>query len=231
MIELHYWPTPNGWKISIALEEMELPYELHPVNIGRGEQFTPEFLTLSPNGRMPAIVDREPVGGGDPISIFESGAILLYLAEKSRKFLPTKPAERWDVVQWLMWQMGGLGPMLGQNGHFRVYAPEPVPYALDRYTREAERLYGVLDKQLEARDHICGEYSIADMACWPWIITYKSQGVDIDGKFPNVRRWYDALKERPGLRRGYEVGREFGKPGKPDPKAREVLFGQKQSNG
>jgi GST-like protein len=227
MIDLYYWPTPNGWKISIALEEMELPYTLRPVNIGRGEQFDSDFLAISPNGRMPAIVDLDPIGGGESLAVFESGAILLYLAEKSGRFLPTATRERYDVVQWLMWQMGGLGPMLGQNGHFRIYAPEPVPYALDRYTREAERLYGVLDKQLEGRDHICGEYSIADMACWPWIITYKSQGVAIDEKFPNVRRWYDALKQRPGLRRGYEVGREFGKPGNMDAKAKEILLGLK----
>jgi GST-like protein len=226
MIDLHYWPTPNGWKISIALEEMELPYRLCPVNIGRGEQFEPDFLAISPNGRMPAIVDHEPGDGRDPVSIFESGAILLYLAEKTGSFLPEDLRARYDVVQWLMWQMGGLGPMLGQNGHFRVYAQEPVPYALDRYTREAERLYGVLDRRLEGRDHICGEYSIADMACWPWIITYKSQGVAMDDQFPNVRRWYDALKQRPGLRRGYEAGREFGKPGKMDPKAREILLGR-----
>ena len=227
MIDLHYWPTPNGWKISIALEEMELPYRLCPVNIGRGEQFEDAFLAISPNGRMPAIVDHDPDAGGEPLSIFESGAILLYLAEKTGRFLPKALQDRYDVVQWLMWQMGGLGPMLGQNGHFRVYAPEPVPYAMDRYMREAERLYGVLDRRLEGREHICGEYSIADMACWPWIITYKSQNVAMDEKFPNVRRWYDSLKQRPALRRGYEVGREFGKPGKMDAKAREILLGAK----
>lgn len=228
MIDLYYWPTPNGWKISIALEEMELPYRLCPVNIGRGEQLEPDFLAISPNGRMPAIIDHEPIGGGEPLSIFESGAILLYLAEKSGRFVPKDVHERYDVLQWLMWQMGGLGPMLGQNGHFRLYAPETIPYAQDRYTREAERLYGVLDEQLDGRDHICGEYSIADMACWPWIITYKSQGVALDEKFPNVRRWYDHLKQRPALRRGYEVGREFGKPGQMDPKAKEILLGLKQ---
>ncbi len=227
MIDLHYWPTPNGWKISIALEEMELDYEIVPVNIGRGEQFAPDFLEISPNNRMPAIVDHDPIGGGEPLPIFESGAILLYLAEKSGRFLPVELHARYDVVQWLMWQMGGLGPMLGQNGHFRVYAPEPVPYAIDRYTREAERLYGVLDVRLEDHEYICGDYSIADMACWPWIITYKSQGVAMDEKFPNVRRWYDHCKQRPGLRRGYEAGREFGKPGKMDKKAKEILLGLK----
>ena len=227
MIDLHYWPTPNGWKISIALEEMELPYSLQPVNIGRGAQFEPEFLAISPNNRMPAIVDRDPEGGGEPVAVFESGAILLYLAEKTGRFLPDDLRGRYQVVQWLMWQMGGLGPMLGQNGHFRIYAPEPVPYALDRYTREAERLYGVLDKQLEGREYICGAYSIADMACWPWIITYKSQGIALGENFSNVRRWYDALKQRPALRRGYEVGREFGKPGNMDAKAKEILLGLK----
>ena len=230
MIDLYFWPTPNGWKISIALEEMELPYRLVPVNIGRGEQFEASFLAISPNGRMPAIVDRDPTGsgeaGGEPLSIFESGAILLYLAEKSGRFLPSDLRGRYEVTEWLMWQMGGLGPMLGQHGHFQLYAPEKLPYAIDRYKREAERLYGVLDNRLSGRDHVCGDYSIADMACWPWVITYKSQGIDL-GRFPNVRRWYDALKQRPGLRRGYEVGREFGKPGAPDPKAREALFGQK----
>jgi GST-like protein len=225
MIDLYYWPTPNGWKISVALEEMELPYRLVPVNIGRGEQFASDFLATSPNGRMPAIVDHAPAGGGAPIPIFESGAILLYLAEKTGRFLPQDLRGRTEVVQWLMWQMGGLGPMLGQNGHFRVYAPEPVPYALGRYTREAERLYGVLDRRLADREHVCGAYSIADMACWPWIITYKSQGIALDEKFPNVRRWFDALKQRPALRRGYEVGRELGKPGSMDAKAREILLG------
>ena len=227
MIDLYYWPTPNGWKISIALEEMELPYGVRPVNIGRGEQFEADFLEISPNGRMPAIVDRDPSGGGAPLAVFESGAILLYLAEKTGRFLPEDLRGRNDVIQWLMWQMGGLGPMLGQNGHFRLYAPEPVPYAVDRYTREAERLYGVLDRRLRDHEHICGDYSIADMACWPWVITYKSQGMALDEKFPNVRRWYDALKQRPALRRGYEVGREFGKPGSMDAKAKEILLGVK----
>jgi GST-like protein len=225
MIELHSWPTPNGWKISIALEEMELPYELRPVNIGRGEQFAPAFLEISPNGRIPAIVDRAPIDGGPPLPIFETGAILVYLAEKCGRFLPTETRGRTEVMQWLMWQMGGLGPMLGQHGHFKLYAPERIPYAVARYRAEAERLYGVLDRRLADREFLCRAYSIADMACWPWVITYRSQGIDLDGKYPNVRRWYDALKERPGLRRGYEIGREFGKPGAPDPKAREVLFG------
>ena len=224
MIDLYYWPTPNGWKISIALEEMELPYEVKPVNIGRGEQFEPAFLTISPNNRMPAIVDREPLGGGEPIAIFESGAILLYLAEKSGKFLPDGARGRYDVIQWLMCQMGGLGPMLGQNHHFRIYAPEPIPYAVDRYTNEGKRLYRVLDGQLAGREYICGEYSIADMACWPWIVPHERQGVDF-GDFPNVRRWYEKMKARPALRRGFDLLEEIRSTGM-DAKAKEILFGQ-----
>jgi len=224
MIDLYYWPTPNGWKISIALEEMELPYEVKPVNIGRGEQFEPAFLKISPNNRMPAIVDHEPVGGGEPIAIFESGAILLYLAEKSGKFLPDDARGRYDVIQWLMWQMGGLGPMLGQNHHFRIYAPEPIPYAVDRYTNEGKRLYRVLDGQLAGREYICGEYSIADMACWPWIVPHERQGVDF-GDFPNVRRWYEKMKARPALRRGFDLLEEIRSTGM-DAKAKQILFGQ-----
>jgi len=208
MIDLHYWPTPNGWKISIALEEMELPYRVVPVDIGRGAQFGDAFLAISPNGRIPAIVDHHPGDGGPPIPVFESGAILIYLAEKSGRFLPADPRGRTDVLQWLMWQMGGLGPMLGQHGHFELYAKDRIPYAIARYRAEAERLYGVLDRRLAGREHVCGAYSIADMACWPWVVTYKMQKVDL-GAFPNVRRWYDALKQRPALRRGYEVGREL----------------------
>ena len=229
MIDLYYWPTPNGWKASIALEEMELDYRVVPVNIGRGEQFAPEFLAISPNNRMPAIVDHDPADGGGPLSVFETGAILIYLAEKTGRFLPSEPRARAAVLEWVMWQMGGLGPMLGQHGHFKLYAPEKIPYAIERYRTEAERLYGVLDKRLEGREHICDAYSIADMMCWPWVITYKSQGIDLDA-FPNVRRWYDALKQRPGLRRGYDVGAELRKPtfdGGPDEKAREHLFGRR----
>jgi GST-like protein len=201
MIDLHYWPTPNGWKISIALEEMALPYRVVPVDIGRGEQLRPEFLAISPNGRIPAIVDHAPADRGAPIPVFESGAILLYLAEKSGRFLPADPRGRAAVTEWLMWQMGGLGPMLGQHGHFRLYAVEKI-----RYRREAERLYGVLDRRLAGHEHVAGDYSIADMAIWPWILTWKQQGIALDG-FPHVRRWYDALKQRPALRRGYDLGR------------------------
>jgi len=225
MIDLYYWPTPNGWKVSIALEEMELPYQVKPVNIGRGEQFEADFLKISPNNRMPAIVDREPLGGSEPLSIFESGAILLYLAEKSGKFLPKDVRGRCEVTQWLMWQMGGLGPMLGQNHHFRIYAPEPLPYAVDRYTDEARRLYGVLDRQLERREYICGDCSIADMACWPWIVPHERQGVSFDD-FPSVGRWYERMKMRPALRRGFDVLKEL-RTGGMDAKAKEILFGQK----
>ena len=208
MIDLHYWPTPNGWKISIALEEMELPYRMIPVDIGKGANFEPAFLAISPNGRIPAIVDFEPEDGGAPISVFESGAILLYLAEKSGRFLPRDVRGRSEVVQWLMWQMGGFGPMLGQHGHFALYAKDKIEYAIGRYRREAERLYGVLDRRLAGREHLCGDYSLADMACWPWVVTNKAQNIDL-GAFPNVRRWYDALKQRPALRRGYDLGKEL----------------------
>jgi GST-like protein len=228
MIDLYYWPTPNGWKISIALEEMELPYTVKYVNIGRGEQFAPEYLEISPNNRMPAIVDNAPADGGAPLAIFESGAILLYLAEKSGRFLPRDLRGRYEVTQWIMWQMGGLGPMSGQAGHFRLYAPEQVPYAIDRYTDEVSRLYGVLDRRLAGREYVCGEYSIADMACWPWILPHKRQGQHIE-EFPNLLRWYEQLKMRPALRRGYDVGREIRQISKdgPDEAARGVLFGQR----
>jgi GST-like protein len=228
MIDLYYWPTPNGWKISIALEEMELPYTLRYVNIARGEQFAPEFLQISPNNRMPAIVDHAPLGGGAPLALFESGAILLYLAEKSGRFLPRDPRGRYEVTQWVMWQMGGLGPMGGQVGHFRLYAPEPLPYAIDRFTNEVNRLYGVLDRRLADRPYICGDYSIADMACWPWIIPHKHHGQRIE-EFPHLQRWYEELKARPALRRGFDVGRDIRQLSRdgPDEEARRVLFGQR----
>jgi GST-like protein len=208
MIDLHYWPTPNGWKVAIALEEMELAYRMIPVDIGRGAQFRPDFLARSPNAKIPAIVDHDPDDGGPPLSVFESGAILIYLAEKSGRFLPRDARGRTEVLQWLVWQVAGFGPMLGQHGHFKLYAQDRIPYAIERYRAEAERLYGVLERRLEGRDHLCGAYSIADMACWPWVITYKAQEIDL-ARFPNVRRWYDALKQRPALRRGYELGREL----------------------
>ena len=226
MIDLHYWPTPNGWKISILLEECGLPYTMVPVNIGKGEQFQPSFLAISPNNRMPAIVDHAPEGGGEPMAIFESGAILQYLAEKTQRFMPTDVRGRYSVLQWLMWQMGGLGPMAGQNGHFRLYAPEKLPYAIDRYSKEVDRLYGVLDAQL-AHTHafVAGaDYSIADMAIFPWVRTHKAQEVEL-AKFPSVERWYNALFERPAVKRGLDVGKALRAPALTD-EARKALFGQ-----
>jgi GST-like protein len=228
MIDLYYWPTPNGWKISIALEEMGLDYNVIPVNIGKGEQFEKDFLAISPNNRMPAIIDQDPEDGGEPVSVFETGAILIYLAEKTGKFLPKDLRGRNEVIEWLMWQMGGLGPMLGQNGHFKFYAPERIPYAMERYSTEVLRLFDVLNTRLEGREYICGEYSIADMACWPWIITYKRQEIDLE-EFPNIRRWYDLMKGRPALRRGYEVGRDLGKPtGEWSEETRKNLMAQRR---
>jgi GST-like protein len=226
MIDLHYWPTPNGWKISIMLEECGLPYKLVPVNIGRGGQFSPEFLAISPNNRMPAIVDRDPAGGGEPVAVFESGAILIYLAEKTGRFLPADLRGRNAVIEWLMWQIGGLGPMAGQNGHFLLYAPEKIAYAIERYGKEVNRLYGVLDAQLARTGHyVAGmEYSIADMAIFPWVRTHKAQQVAID-EFPHVRRWYDVLFKRPTVQRGLALGKELRLP-KMDDEARKALFGQ-----
>ena len=226
MIDLHYWPTPNGWKISIMLEECGLPYRLVPVNIGKGAQFSPEFLAISPNNRMPAIVDHAPAGGGAPIAVFESGACLLYLAEKSGRFMPTGLRERYASMQWLMWQMGGLGPMAGQNGHFLLYAPEKIPYALERYAKEVDRLYGVLDAQLgRTGAFVAGsDYSIADMAIFPWVRTHKAQQVVLE-PFPNVQRWYNALFERPATKRGLDLGKDL-RAGALTEDARKALFGQ-----
>jgi GST-like protein len=229
MIDLYYWPTPNGWKISIALEEMGLPYRVVYVHIGRGEQFAPEFLAISPNHRIPAIVDHDPPGGGAPISVFETGAILLYLAEKSGRFLPTDVRGRNEVRQWLMWQMGGLGPMAGQAGHFRLYAPEQVPYGIQRYTDEVNRLYGVLDRRLAGREYICGDYSIADMACWPWVVPHEAHGQRIE-EFPHLQAWYERMKTRPAVSRGFEVGKDIREASAAkgmDEEARKILFGQR----
>ncbi len=230
MIELYYWPTPNGWKISIALEEMALPYTVVPINIHRGEQFAADFVAISPSSRMPAIIDDDPVGGGEPFALAESGVILRYLAEKSQRFLPTAPRARYRAEQWLMWQMSQLGPMLGQHGHFALYATEKLPYAIDRYRNEVLRLYKELDTQLAEQDYICGDYSIVDMAVWPWILTYKSQRVALDD-FANVKRWYDSLKSRPALRRGYDVLKDArSKRGDeaPDDEGRKHLFATKR---
>jgi GSH-dependent disulfide-bond oxidoreductase len=193
MIDLYYWTTPNGHKITMFLEETAVPYKIFPVQIGKGEQFKPEFLAIAPNNRIPAMVDHEPKGGGKPISIFESGAMLLYLAEKTGKFLPTDLHGRYDVIQWTFWQMGGLGPMAGQNHHFSNYAVDKIPYAIDRYVNETNRLYGVLNKRLADRDYIGGDYSIADMACYPWVVPYKNQGQDID-QFPHLKRWLETIR-------------------------------------
>jgi GST-like protein len=225
MIDLYYWPTPNGRKITIMLEETALPYRVVPVDIGRGEQFKPEFLAISPNNRMPAIVDDEPLGGGVPISVFESGAILMYLAEKTGQFMPQEPRGKYEVLQWLMWQMGGLGPMAGQAHHFRVYAPEKIQYGIDRYTNEVNRLYGVMDRRLSDREYLAGEYSIADMACWPWVVPWKTQGQNLDD-FPNLKRWFDAISARPAVQRARAVGRDLVRQNAMDDEARKVLFGQ-----
>jgi len=224
MIDLYYWPTPNGWKITIMLEETGLSYTVRPVNIGRGEQFAPDFLRISPNNRMPAIVDCDPPGGGPPLSIFESGAILLYLAEKTGQFMPRDVRGRYDVAQWLMWQMGGLGPMLGQAHHFRGYAPEKIPYAIARYTNEANRLYGVMDTRLADRPFLAGDYSIADMACWPWIVPHERQGQRLED-FPNLKRWFETMRARPAVQRGFAIGKELRQAAM-DEQAKKILFGQ-----
>ncbi len=226
MIDLYYWPTPNGWKISIMLEECALPYRLVPVDIGAGEQFNAEFLSISPNNRMPAIVDHAPDDGGTRLSVFESGAILLYLAEKTGFGLPRPMRARTRVMQWLMWQIGGLGPMSGQNGHFRLYAPEPQPYALQRYADEVDRLYGVLDTQLgRSAAYVAGDdYSIADIAIFPWIRIHRKQGVDLQ-RFPHVARWYQQLRARPAVARGLALGRAL-RADSLSPQARDTLFGQ-----
>lgn len=230
MIDLHYWPTPNGHKITMFLEEAGLAYTLHPVNIGAGEQFRREFLAIAPNNRMPAIVDRAPADGGAPVSIFESGAILVYLAEKTGRFLPSDMRGRSNVMQWLFWQMAGLGPMAGQNHHFALYAPEKIPYALDRYVNETNRLYGVLDRQLARHEYIAGDYSIADMASYPWIVPHKRQGQNLDD-FPHLKRWFESVKERPGTQRAYEAGKVISMPRPEDltDEQKKTLFGQTSS--
>ncbi len=228
MIELHYWPTPNGPKIVLFLEEAGLPYEIKPVNIGKGDQFQPAFLAISPNNRMPAIVDTAPADGGAPLSIFESGAILQYLAEKTGRFLPADTRERFKVLQWLFWQVGGLGPMLGQNHHFSRYAPEKIPYAIDRYVNETRRLYGVLDKQLDGRAFIAGkDYTIADMACYPWIVPHEAQGMSLDD-FPHLKAWFQAIHDRPATKQAYAIGESIKDRFDltTDEAARKILFGQ-----
>jgi len=228
MIELHYWPTPNGHKITLFLEESGLPYIINPVNIGKGEQFQPAFLAISPNNRMPAIVDTAPVDGGEPISVFESGAILQYLAEKIGRYLPTDVRGKVTVLEWLYWQVGGLGPMLGQNHHFNRYAAEKIPYAIDRYVNETRRLYGVLNKRLEGRVFVAGEdYSIADMAAYPWIVGYENQGMVLED-FPHLKRWFEAIRARPATQRAYALGEQIKDRFDltTDEEARKILFGQ-----
>ncbi|MDG4576575.1 MAG: glutathione S-transferase N-terminal domain-containing protein [Defluviicoccus sp.] len=230
MIDLHYWPTPNGHKITIFLEEAGLAYTVKPVDIGKGEQFRPEFLKISPNNRMPAIVDHAPSDGGGPLSVFESGAILLYLAEKTGQFLPSNLRGRTQVLEWLFWQMGGLGPMAGQNHHFTQYAPEKIPYAIERYQRETERLYGVLDRRLADRAFIADTYSIADMAAYPWIVPHKRQGQDLD-TFPNVKRWFETIRARAAVVRAYEIGNNISSEPVVNEQSRAILFGQGRSPG
>lgn len=226
MIDLYYWTTPNGHKITMFLEESGLPYTIHSINIGQGDQFKPEFLRIAPNNRIPAIVDQAPQDGGEPISLFESGAILQYLAEKTGQFLSADLRVRTETLQWLYWQMGGLGPMAGQNHHFNVYAPVKIDYAIDRYVRETGRLYGVLNKHLEQRDFIAGDYSIADMASYPWIVSHQRQSQNLDD-FPHLKRWFQRIGERPATQRAYALVEQIN-PGSPvhDDKARQILFGQ-----
>ena len=226
MIDAYSWATPNGHKVHIMLEETGLEYRVHPVDIGAGDQFKPEFLAISPNNKIPAIVDSEGPDG-TPLSIFESGAILLYLAEKTGRFLPHAPAARYATLQWLMFQMGGLGPMLGQAHHFRVYAPQQIDYAVNRYTNEAKRLYGVMDKQLGKTQYLADDdYTIADIASFPWTRSWQNQGIEL-AEFPNVKRWHEAIAARPAVIRGVEVLAAARKP-LMDDKAKEVLFGATQ---
>ncbi len=225
MIDLYYWPTPNGHKITMFLEETDMPYTLVPVNIGTGEQFKAEFLAISPNNRMPAIVDHTPLERGAPISVFESGAILLYLADKSEQFIANDLRGRVEVLQWLFWQVGGLGPMAGQNHHFARYAPEKIAYAIERYVRETNRLYGVLNKRLADREFLAGPYSIADMASYPWIVPHENQGQNL-GDFPHLKRWFEAIKKRPATVRAYERGTGIGSNTTMSEEAKKILFGQ-----
>jgi len=228
MIDLYYWPTPNGHKITLFLEEAGLDYTIHPVNIGKGDQFQPEFLAFSPNNKMPAIIDHAPADGGAPLGVFESGAILLYLANKTGRFFGADVRQKVEVNQWLMWQMAGLGPMTGQYGHFSVYAPEPIPYAIDRYTREVQRLLGVLDRRLAGRAFIAGDgYTIADMAAYPWINPYTKAPLDLE-PYPELRRWHASIAARPATQRAYaltaQVNPDAGKPLSEE--ERRQLFGR-----
>jgi len=225
MIDLYYWTTPNGHKISIFLEEAELPYRIIPVNIGAGDQFKEDFLKISPNNKIPAIVDQTPTGDGAPLALFESGEILLYLAEKTGRFLPQELRGRHETLQWLFWQMAGLGPMLGQNHHFALYAPEKIPYAINRYRKETDRLYGVLDDLLATRDFVAGDYSIADMAIYPWIVPHQKQGQDLADS-PHLQRWFERVADRPAVRRAYAIAKQINSNPTVDKKSQAILFGQ-----
>jgi GST-like protein len=227
MLDLYYWTTPNGHKITMFLEETGLPYKIMPVNIGKGEQFKSHFLAVSPNNRIPAVVDHAPADGGKPIALFESGAILLYLADKTGKFIARDLRGRTETIQWLFWQMGNLGPMAGQNNHFSNYAVEKLPYAIDRYRNEVNRLYGVLNKRLADRAFLAGEYSIADMASYPWIVPYERQGQKLED-FPDLKRWFEAIRARPAVVRAYEKAKEINPNlgGIRTAEERAILFGQ-----
>ncbi|MCY1429641.1 Disulfide-bond oxidoreductase YfcG [compost metagenome] len=230
MIDLHYWTTPNGHKITLMLEETGLPYRIIPVNIGKGEQFEPDFLKIAPNNRIPAIVDHAPADAGQPLSVFESGAILLYLADKCGQFIPGNLRGRNETLQWLFWQMGGLGPMAGQNHHFTQYAPEPIPYAIERYVKETGRLYGVLNKHLaDGRPYISGEYSIADMACYPWVVPYERQQQDLK-HFPHLAKWFERIAQRPATTRAYALADAINTAPVVDEESRKLLFGQDASS-
>ena len=226
MIDVHYWTTPNGHKVTMFLEETGLPYRIVPVNIGKGDQFRPEFLAVAPNNRIPAIVDDEPQDGRGPLSVFESGAILVYLARKTGLLLPRDARGESEVLEWLFWQMAGLGPMAGQNHHFSHYAPEKIAYAIERYVNETNRLYGVLDRRLEGREFIAGSgYSIADIACYPWIVPYERQGQRLDD-FPDLKRWFEAVRSRPATVRAYARAAEFNTQPSVSEESRRILFGQ-----
>jgi GST-like protein len=225
MIDLYYWPTPNGHKITIFLEETGTSYRIVPVNIGAGDQFKPEFLAISPNNRMPAIVDHGPADSGRPLSVFESGAILYYLADKIGEFLPESPRHRVEVSQWLFWQIGNLGPMLGQNHHFSHYAPEKIPYAVERFVNETNRLYGVADRRLTDREYLAGDYSIADMATYPWIVQFERQGQNLDD-FPNLKRWFQSIQRRAAVVAAYEKGEAINTSPTVNAESAKILFGQ-----
>ena len=230
MIELYYWPTPNGHKITMFLEEAGLEYRIHPVNISAGEQFKPDFLAFSPNNRMPAIIDTQPADAGEPVSVFESGAILLYLAEKTGLYLPRDLRGRKTVTEWLFWQVAGLGPMAGQNHHFATYAPEKIPYAITRYVNETNRLYGVLDRRLAKNRYLAGDaYTIADMAAYPWIVPWKRQQQDLDA-FTHVRRWFDGIQARPATVRAYAKGEPYSTQPAVTEEGKKILFGQTAAN-